>query len=110
MAASGNVFGSKTYVKMPITPLHLGPGVLVKSFAGEHLSLTMFALAQITMDLEVLLRLVLKSTHLHGFTNTIITQSNNNNEGENNFYILNEIRQSRSNIFIFLPSFSIQQQ
>jgi len=32
----------------------------------------MFALAQITMDLEVLLRFALKSAQLHGFSNTII--------------------------------------
>ena len=56
---------------MPVTPLHLGPGVLFKAFAGSNLSLVMFSLSQITMDLEVILRFVLRSSHLHGFTNTI---------------------------------------
>ncbi len=56
---------------MPVTPLHLGPGVLFKAFAGSNLSLVMFLLSQITMDLEVILRFVLGSSHLHGFTNTI---------------------------------------
>ena len=57
---------------MPITPLHLGPGLLLKSCGGSYLSLAMFALVQVTMDLEVLLRLMLGSSQLHGFTNTII--------------------------------------
>ncbi len=58
---------------MPITPLHLGPGLLLKSCGGSYLSLTMFALVQVTMDLEVVLRLILGSSQLHGFTNTIIS-------------------------------------
>lgn len=57
---------------MPITPLHMGPGILFKSFGGSCLSLTTFALAQISMDLEVVVRVVLGSARLHGFTNTII--------------------------------------
>ena len=57
---------------MPITPLHIGPGVLIKSAAGGHLSLIVFALAQVTMDLEVLARFALGSTRLHGFTNTFL--------------------------------------
>lgn len=57
---------------MPVMPLHLGPGILLKVFAGSQLSLVMFALTQVTMDLEVLLRFALGSARLHGFTNTII--------------------------------------
>ena len=57
---------------MPVTPLHLGPGVLFKAFAGSNLSLLMFSLSQITMDLEVILRFALRSSHLHGFTNTVV--------------------------------------
>lgn len=56
---------------MPITPLHLGPGILFKLTGGPHLSLMLFTLAQITMDIEVLLRLLLGISPLHGFSNTI---------------------------------------
>jgi hypothetical protein len=41
---------------MPIMPLHVGPGVLLKSAAGPRMSLTGFALSQVTMDVEVLAR------------------------------------------------------
>lgn len=57
---------------MPVTPLHLGPGVLFKAFAGSHLSLTMFSFTQVTMDLEVLLRFAVGSARLHGFTNSVL--------------------------------------
>lgn len=57
---------------MPITPLHVGPGILLKLIEGPHLSLTMFTLTQITMDLEVVMRLMAGIYPLHGFTNTII--------------------------------------
>ena len=57
---------------MPITPLHVGPGILVKLVGGRHLSLSMFVLTQITMDLEVLMRLMLGAFPLHGYTNTIL--------------------------------------
>ncbi len=59
-------------LEMPITPLHLGPGVLLKAAAGSRISLTVFAFCQFTMDLEVLTRVVLGAQQLHGFTNTIL--------------------------------------
>ena len=57
---------------MPVTPLHLGPGLLFKSAGRDRLSLTLFALTQITMDLEVIARIVFGSSRLHGFTNTFL--------------------------------------
>jgi hypothetical protein len=57
---------------MPITPLHVGPGVLLKSLSGRRLSLAMFALTQVTMDLEVIARLALGRAHLHGVTNSFL--------------------------------------
>lgn len=57
---------------MPLTPLHLGPGILFKAFAGSHLSLCLFALTQVTMDLEVLLRLAIGGLNLHGYTNSVL--------------------------------------
>jgi hypothetical protein len=53
---------------MPVTPLHLGPGVVLKAALGRNMSLTVFALCQFTMDLEVLARIALGARQLHGFT------------------------------------------
>ena len=44
----------------------------MKALGGRYLSLTLFAFVQVTMDLEVILRLILGISHLHGFSNTII--------------------------------------
>ncbi len=57
---------------MPITPLHLGPGFLVKAVAGGRLSFTVFALSQVFMDVEVIARLVLGADRLRGFSNTVL--------------------------------------
>jgi len=65
------IAGPSIKVQMPVTPLHAGPGVLLKSFVRSHMSLSLFLLTQVTMDLEVLVRIVLGVSHLHGFTNTI---------------------------------------
>ena len=46
---------------MPVTPLHLGPGVVFKAIAGKHMSLTVFGLSQVVMDVEVVGRLVINS-------------------------------------------------
>lgn len=37
---------------MPITPFHFGPGLLIKAYLPTHLSWTVFALANILIDLE----------------------------------------------------------
>ncbi len=57
---------------MPVTPLHLGPGAVLKAALGRRMSLTVFAFCQITMDLEVLARMALGVQQLHGFTNTVL--------------------------------------
>ncbi len=57
---------------MPVTPLHLGPGLLFKALGQRHVSLTMFAASQIAMDVEVLVRFFLGIRPLHGFTNTVV--------------------------------------
>lgn len=56
---------------MPITPLHLGPGLALKAATAERMSLSVFAVSQVLMDLEVIARLLLGSERLHGFTNTL---------------------------------------
>ncbi len=57
---------------MPVTPLHLGPGVMLKAALGRHMSLAVFAFCQLTMDLEVAARMALGAQQLHGFTNTVL--------------------------------------
>ncbi|MGE0487451.1 MAG: hypothetical protein AB7Q81_25090 [Gammaproteobacteria bacterium] len=56
---------------MPITPLHLGPGLVLKGLVDARLSLVVFAFAQLVLDVEVILRLLLGAEPLHGWTNTL---------------------------------------
>jgi len=37
---------------VPITPFHFGPGALIKAAAPKHFSWTIFALANVVIDLE----------------------------------------------------------
>jgi hypothetical protein len=55
---------------MPVTPLHMGPGALVKAVAGRHFSLTMFGLGQVVIDLEPLVGILRGDAVLHGYTHT----------------------------------------
>jgi hypothetical protein len=55
---------------MPFTPFHMGPGLALKAVAGRHLSLMVFGVSQVAMDLEVLVRIVRQDPVLHGFTHT----------------------------------------
>ncbi len=55
---------------MPITPFHLGPGVLIKSVLQERFSLTIFAFSQGLIDIQPVLVILLGKGHLHGFTHT----------------------------------------
>jgi len=57
---------------MPVTPLHMGPGMAVKAIAGERFSLTMFGLAQVAIDLEPLVGLIRGAPELHGWTHTYL--------------------------------------
>lgn len=57
---------------MPFTPLHLGPGLVIKAVAGRHFSLLSFGLAQIAMDLEPLLGMLRGTARLHGPTHTYL--------------------------------------
>ncbi|NEV63240.1 DUF4184 family protein [Thiorhodococcus minor] len=56
---------------MPFTPLHLGPGAVLKSLTGPTFSLSVFAIAQLAMDVEVVARALTDRAVLHGFTNTL---------------------------------------
>lgn len=57
---------------MPFTPFHFGPGLLVKAAIPDHFSLSMFALANVAMDVEPLYHMLHHDTQLHGTTHTVI--------------------------------------
>jgi membrane-bound metal-dependent hydrolase YbcI (DUF457 family) len=57
---------------MPFTPLHLGPGLAIKSLAGRHFSLLTFGVAQVAMDIEPLLGMLRGAGRLHGPSHTYL--------------------------------------
>lgn len=60
---------------MPFTPLHMGPGLLIKSLLGGAFSLMIFGWCQILMDIQPLLVMITGEGHLHGFSHTFIGSS-----------------------------------
>jgi len=57
---------------MPFTPVHMGPGILIKSLLQGSFSLMVFGWSQIVMDLQPLYVLIQGHGHLHGFSHTYI--------------------------------------
>ena len=57
---------------MPFTPIHMGPGILVKSILQGSFSLMVFGWTQIIMDIQPLLVMITGKGHLHGFTHTYV--------------------------------------
>lgn len=57
---------------MPFTPLHMGPGLLVKSLLQGSFSLMVFAWTQILMDIQPLWVMLTGQGHLHGFSHTYL--------------------------------------
>ncbi len=55
---------------MPITPFHLGPGILIKAIFQGFFSLIIFGWAQILMDLQPLFAIITGVGKLHGFSHT----------------------------------------
>jgi len=57
---------------VPFTPYHFGVGALVKSIAPRHFSFTAFAVSNVLIDVEPLVRMLglLDDTILHGPTHT----------------------------------------
>jgi hypothetical protein len=55
---------------MPITPFHMGPGLLVKALGGRHVSLMVFGFSQVAMDIEPVVRMIRDDVVLHGFVHT----------------------------------------
>ena len=57
---------------MPVTPLHMGPGMLVKAILQGFFSLIIFGWAQFLMDIQPLLVILTGKGHLHGFSHTYV--------------------------------------
>ena len=57
---------------MPFTPVHLGPGLLVKGALGHRFSFMVFGGTQVLMDIEPLLGILLGWDILHGPTHTFL--------------------------------------
>lgn len=57
---------------MPFTPLHLGPGILVKALLQGSFSLMVFAWAQIVMDIQPLIAILSGASKFHGFTHSYL--------------------------------------
>lgn len=57
---------------MPITPLHMSPGMLIKAVLQGFFSLIIFCWAQLLMDIQPILVVLSGKGHLHGFSHTYI--------------------------------------
>lgn len=57
---------------MPFTPIHMGPGILIKAFLQTSFSLMVFGWTQIVMDIQPLIVMITGEGHLHGFTHTYV--------------------------------------
>ena len=57
---------------MPFTPIHMGPGILIKALLQGSFSLMVFGWSQIVMDIQPLIVLITGEGHLHGFSHTYI--------------------------------------
>ena len=60
---------------MPFTPIHMGPGVLIKAELQSGFSLIVFSWAQIVMDVQPLWVMLTGEGQLHGFSHTLIGAS-----------------------------------
>lgn len=57
---------------MPFTPIHMGPGILIKGLLQGSFSLMVFGWTQIVMDIQPLVVILTGKGHLHGFTHTYV--------------------------------------
>ena len=57
---------------MPFTPVHMGPGILIKAVLQSSFSLMVFGWSQIVMDVQPLIVMLTGEGHLHGFSHTYI--------------------------------------
>ncbi len=57
---------------MPFTPIHIGPGILIKGILQNSFSLMVFGWTQIVMDIQPLIIMIIGHGHIHGFTHTYL--------------------------------------
>ena len=57
---------------MPFTPIHFGPGVLLKAVAPAHFSFTAFILGNVVIDLEPLYHILSGDSPLHGPLHSLV--------------------------------------
>lgn len=57
---------------MPFTPFHMGPGMALKSVAGNRFSLITFGAAQVAMDIEPGVGMLRGAAVLHGWSHTYL--------------------------------------
>jgi hypothetical protein len=57
---------------MPITPFHMGPGILVKAVLRGSFSLLVFGWSQIAMDIQPLVAIITGTGPLHGLTHSYV--------------------------------------
>jgi hypothetical protein len=55
---------------VPVTPFHLGPGLLLKALARSRFSLSVFGFVQVVQDAEVVVALLRSRFPLHGVLHT----------------------------------------
>ena len=60
---------------MPFSPLHMGPGIVVKACLQGAFSLMVFGWSQILMDIQPLVVMLTERGELHGFSHTYIGAS-----------------------------------
>ena len=57
---------------MPFTPFHMGAALIVKPGLNKHFSVITFGIAQIAMDIEPLIGMLIGTEVLHGPSHTIV--------------------------------------
>ena len=60
---------------MPVTPFHIGPGLIIKAVLQGSFSLMIFGWSQIIIDIQPLIVLMTGRGSLHGLTHTFIGAS-----------------------------------
>lgn len=60
---------------MPFTPIHMGPGIAIKSVLQDRFSLMVFGWSQIVIDLQPLFSMLGVDILLHGFSHSLIGAS-----------------------------------
>jgi len=60
---------------MPFTPVHMGPGIVIKALLQGSFSLMVFGWTQIVMDIQPLIVILTGEGHLHGFSHSYVGAS-----------------------------------